>query len=129
MKVNKLERVLKACQLTQQDETTLDLDDIHINVFPQYMTKDEYAAMETDIRKTIITRVSYKIYTWNDISGYEYWKNDGDGNYIQITVSIKNLKKLNIKQLKLDIDKIRDHFDSYDNIEEHIRTLNDNLTA
>lgn len=117
----------KLCELTGltddgNDGTTLHYDRGElIGVFATLMSRKEYADMEKDIRKFVIKKRQYVVYTWNDCSGYDYWNKDDESNYIQVSVSIrtKHLNKIDINALKADIDAVYDHFSIYDNVEAY----------
>ncbi len=102
-----------------QGDNRLHYEQDRINVFASVMTRKEYDKMEKDISKKSIKGKGYEVYAWNDISGFDYWNNDTDGNYIQITVQLTDLNKLNIEQLKQDADSLFEYFQKYDNLEQY----------
>ena len=103
-------------------EDRLHYDNERINVFAQYMTEKQYSAMEKIINKKSIKGKGYEVYAWNDSSGYKYWKRDEGGNYIQITVSITDVNKIDVDQLKKDAETLFCFFQRFDNLEQHYST-------
>lgn len=108
-----------------EGDNRLHFDENRINVYPQYMPRSQYKAMGKHINSFDVTGDGFRIYAWNDVSGYDYWKNDGDGNYIQVSVEIIDADKVNTNDL---IDKVYDFFNElynlYDNTDKHIEYLN-----
>lgn len=104
------------------DDNRLFYDNESINVFANLMTKQEYKIMEKAIKASIIERAHYAVYAWNDVSGYEYWKKEGENhyssNYIQVTAHIKNPAKVDAKKLRNDIQSVFDSLYGFDNMEE-----------
>ena len=77
--------------------------------------------METDIKGYQIKGNGYTVYAWNDVSGYDYWKREGEGNssnYIQITVAIET-PDVDPVTIKKDVETAYDHFCMYDNTDNH----------
>lgn len=100
-------------------ETRLHLDNININVFAQVMSKREYSKMETLLKKKTIKGPGFIVYAWNDGSGYDYWKEESGGNYIQITANITDLNKLDFEALATATVKLYDFFYTFNNSEEY----------
>ncbi len=98
------------------NDTRLFHSEMH-HVYASVMTEREYNKMERSLSKTIKGK-GYTVYAWNDSSGYKYWNNDSDANYIQITVDVQDLNKIDIKKLQSDVNKLFDHLEKYDNSEE-----------
>jgi hypothetical protein len=97
--------------------------DTDIWVYANLLTQDEYRKMENDLNSFKIKGKGYFVYAWNDVSGYKYWKEQGetdeDPNYIQITASITgDPAEVDASQLASDVDKAKAHFDRYGNREE-----------
>jgi len=102
------------------DDTRLFLRNMSIDVFASDMTKKEYQEMEKDLDKYILKGNGFKVYAWNDSSGYDYWtKNKHDSNYIQITVSIENFDVLDFKEIEKLANQAYEHFCGYDNTDYH----------
>lgn len=91
----------------------------NINVFAKHMSEKEYNRMEKSLKKTIKGK-GYLVYAWNDASGYEYWKTE-DSNYIQVTVAINDLNKVDIFQLKHDVNELFGYFKTFDNTDRHFQ--------
>ena len=104
-------------------EDRLHYDSDRINVFAQHMTEKQYSAMEKLLNKKSIKGKGYEVYAWNDSSGYKYWSNDGDGNYIQITVKITDVNLIDIEQMKQDAEALFCFFQRFDNLEKHFSTI------
>lgn len=79
------------------------------------MSQDEYDEMECDIANFKIKGKGFIVYAWNDSSGYEYWcKDQQEHNYIQITVSITDIRKVDRNALKIAVRQARNTFAKYD---------------
>jgi len=106
------------------DDNRLFVDDEQrITVFAKTLGWNDYQRMEKMLRNFTIKRDKYQVYAWNDVSGYQYWR-DGeetcqDSNYIQITASISdsNLNDIELEQLKNDIDDVYYEFEEFDNVD------------
>lgn len=108
-------------------DTRLFKDDM-LDVFVHLMTAKQYKQMEKDLRNALIKRRLYEVYAWNDCSGYKYWKAEGESgfsNYIQITVNIKtkNLHKIDIEQLKQDVQDLENKLYKYHNLDKYMYTF------
>ena len=104
-----------------QKDTRLFYDNERINVFANLMSKNEYNKMCKALDKTIKGE-GYLVYAWNDSSSYDYWKNQGesgDSNYIQVTVDVQDLNKVDPDKMKADAIKLFKSFLKYDNLEEY----------
>lgn len=129
MKVD-IEKMRKLAELSQltfdggEDSRLFADDEFDISVFPT--TKREYMRMEKKMAKFEIKREKYSVYVWNDCSGYDYWKNMKECNYIKITANIENpdLSFVEVHQLKLDILAAYDEFCEFHNIELYCDYLN-----
>lgn len=77
------------------------------------MTEEEYRDFEDLIHRNFVTE-KYTIYSWCDISWYDYWvKQENDNNYVTITIDIKeNLTELEIEELDIKIDAIIDELNN-----------------
>lgn len=105
------------------DDTRLFSDEEHIWVYANLLTKEQYDKMESEISKSVIKGKGYDVYAWNDVSGYNYWKEEGDAgdsNYIQVTVDVdpSKIDSINPEQLRKDADKLFSALVHWDNIEE-----------
>lgn len=97
-----------------------------IKVFANLMTKSEYREMEKAMRDSKIVGHGYSIGAWNDVSGYQFWKEcgeNGEYNYIQITVYIEDLELINPAKLKLDVQKMYDKLSYFDNSHEALSVM------
>jgi hypothetical protein len=57
------------------------------NIIWSKKTKKEYQAVEKRIAKFKRTGNGWKVFTWCDVSGFEYWmENMEEDNYVQISV-------------------------------------------
>lgn len=104
------------------NDNRLFVDDFQISIFANDMSKKEYALMEKDINSFEIKGAGFVVYAWNDCSGYEYWKKEGEAdsaNYIQITVAVEGIRKINVDKLKRAIELAKSKFQKYDNLYEH----------
>lgn len=105
-------------------DSRLFYDQENIVVYAQLMSEEEYEemckALDFEIKGD-----GYTVYGWNDVSGYKYWTRDKnsephtwDSNYIQITVSIEDIDKVNPEKMKKDAEKLFNKFYcSYHNID------------
>jgi hypothetical protein len=97
-------------------------DELHIDVYANLMSKQQYAQMEKEIKAAHIKGKGYEVYAWNDVSGYNYWKEegeDGSGNYIQITATIKEVDKVDAKKLISDVHTVHSKLEHWDNKDEY----------
>lgn len=103
-------------------------DSEHISIFANEMTKKEYGAYEKALSGYDVKGKGFSIYAWNDVSGYAYWKNQGeshDANYIQITASIDDISKVDPKELKKALRMAYNSLSQFDNTDRHyFETLN-----
>lgn len=110
-----------------EQETRLFFDiEERIDVFANLMTKKEYNTMEKEINNTSIKGSGFEVYAWNDNSGYEYWKEQGnasDSNYIMITANITNIDKIDILELRKALSKVFNKLSKYDNKEQYFSSL------
>lgn len=80
-----------------RQENVYDAEMIYTN--SEEYSRDEYAAMEKEIQRTIYGK-GFEIYAWNDSSGYNYWNNImRESNYIQLTVEILDQTILDMEEL------------------------------
>ena len=102
-------------------EDRLHFDEERINVYASLMTEKQYQAMEKLLNKKVIKGKGYLVHAWNDSSGYKYWsKDEDDANYIQVTVCIQDMNKIDPDQLKKDVQTLFDFFHGkYDNTETY----------
>lgn len=103
-----------------EKDLRLHLEEMH-HVFAEIMTEEEYDAMEEEMGKAVIKGNGYKVYAWNDVSGYEYWK-ENDGNYIQVTVYIEDgfdLSKIDAGKMKNDAERLFCDLSHWNNVEEY----------
>lgn len=100
-------------------------DGFRIDVFAPALKSVRYAQMEKKLVKFKIETDKYIVYAWNDSSGYKYWKNVGECNYIQVTASIKNtdMDFTEIQQLKKDLLSCYEEFCEFHTLDEYIATL------
>lgn len=89
------------------------------------MGKKEYGQMEKELQDYSIERDGYTIYAWCDVSGFKYWNKEDEYNYIMITLVIKDLSKMDINKLKLDLAKAKDEFIHYDAVNYECYQLED----
>lgn len=88
-------------------------------VFAHLMSKDQYKQMCNEINNFSISGNGFKVYTWNDASSYNYWKEQGEhgeANYIQISVSITG--DANPKEIMKAVEDAFYEFSHYDNWDE-----------
>jgi len=86
------------------------------------MSKKEYAEMEKAINSAEAKGEGFEVYAWNDVSGYEYWKSQGesgDFNYIMVTAAILDPKKADPKKLMSAMHKVADELEKFDNVNDH----------
>lgn len=111
------------------DETGLEFDGFDtrlfypelIHVAVNIMTKRQYNKMEKELEKFSVAGEGYEIYAWNDVSGYEYWKERGglkDWNYIQVTANVTDPSKVNANKLKADIEGAFIDLQKWNNLDE-----------
>jgi len=120
MKEQKIKEVKPIEGFTYEGEGVFDLEE-PIDVDVSKMSKDEYDRMEKEMSKATIEGKGYRIYAWNDCSGYDYWKHEGDDldfNYIMITarVNLKKIDQLDTDQMLKDAQDIYDFLYQWDNI-------------
>jgi len=84
-----------------------------ISVDTPSMNKTQYTNMEKMIDLAVIDTSAYTVYAWNDSSGYKYWSQEDDYNYIQVTVNIKDITNINITYLRQDFERIRNMVNIY----------------
>jgi hypothetical protein len=113
----------KDTRLFLDSMSDVDFDFRSIDVFAQFMSKKEYSDMEKHMKNYKLCGQGYSIYVWNDSSGYNYWKEDGMGNYIQITVDVENIDLIDVHKMMNDVEQTYYEFDRYCNIENYIQTL------
>lgn len=113
----KMENLAEATGLCfDGNDSRLFYDQDNIIVYAQIMSEEEYKkmikALDFEIKGD-----GYTVYGWNDVSGYEYWTRDKednphswDSNYIQVTVRIENIDKVNPEQMKKDAEKVFNKF-------------------
>lgn len=102
------------------DDSRLFYDKERIHVFAQLMSKKEYSKMEKELSKIEMKGRGYVVSAWNDVSGYDYWSKENDGNYIQVTAYINDLNLVDINKLKIDCQELHDYYHShYDNSEQY----------
>lgn len=105
------------------DKTRFFYDEEPIGVHAPDMGRKEYSRMEADMKNYNIEKEKYSLYAWNDVSGFDYWNEEGHcgyTNYIMIEISIEDVTSLNdedLEQLEQDIDKFHSHFYQYHNID------------
>lgn len=93
-----------------------------IHVAVHLMTREEYIRMERELGEFTIEGLGFTVYAWNDASGYEYWKKQsktGDFNYIQITVDVTDISKVNETELMQALNRANNKFAKWNNIEEY----------
>jgi len=96
--------------------------DLDISVYASEMNEAEYSLMESQIETVVIDRDAYSVYAWNDVSGFDYWHSqgfDGDSNYIQVTVSVKDASQVDVAQLIQDVDAVHYSLSRWENAKEH----------
>lgn len=88
------------------DDNRLFAETIMVNT-PE-MSKSEYDSYEKDLNSVDVKGDGFEIYAWNDVSGYDYWSEEGEYNYIQVTVLIKDADKVDSKKLKSSVEDVVD---------------------
>ena len=80
------------------------------------------------IDTTSVQRPKYEVYVWNDCSGWDYWSTEGELNYIQVTVHIKNtdLNDLELQQMKKDVELMHSMFIEFHSIDGYLSYLGGN---
>ena len=122
--VERMEYLANECELEfdggEEEQRLFVNDSLRIDVFAPAMGRKKYEEMEKDLDEYAIKRDKYHVYAWNDCSGFDYWNNESEMNYIQITVWIENdvLSKEERDQLVEDVDDLHNHFSKYNNIED-----------
>jgi len=108
------------------DDNRLFYDGDRIDVYAPAIGYNKYRTMEKELRNFEIKREKYTVYAWNDISGWNYWKQEGECNYIQITACLNNsnLNDIEIQQLIEDIDTAHCEFYHYHTIDAYCDYLN-----
>ena len=105
------------------ENNRMHYDNQDITVYAHLMTKAEYKAMEKEMKAVGIVCDDYVIYAWNDCSGYDYWKQEGEcghSNYINISVVIKaDPSKIDAKKLKQDTLQVFYKLQKYDNSDRY----------
>ncbi len=80
---------------------------LHLSDYPYFnvskFTKKEYNKLLKIIDITHKSTKDYQIYFWYDVSGYEYWIDNDDTNYIACSIYIKNQNLKNFDKLYSDI--------------------------
>lgn len=102
------------------DDTRLFVEN-SLTVFVLPMSEENYKKMEEDLASYSIKGEGYSVYGWNDVSGFNYWKNSGesgDANYIQVTVDIENPDVVDPVKIKKDVQSATNHFEQYENGDE-----------
>lgn len=122
-------KITKEYMRTLAENTGLDFDGneddlrLHSNgefyistVFAHLMTKQDYKKMCKEINEFSIKGNGFEVYTWNDCSSYEYWKEcseNDESNYIQISVSITG--EADSKEIMKAVEDAFYEFSHYDN--------------
>ena len=77
----------------------------------------EYKRIVKDIDDYSVTRQDYVVWAWYDISGYKYWKEEREENYIQTSVTFLNeeVSEEVVKALEKDLIDTYHHFKQYEN--------------
>lgn len=102
------------------DDTRLFVEN-SLTVFVLPISEKDYNEMKEDLASYSVKGEGYSVYGWNDVSSFDYWKEqgeNGDANYIQITVDIENPDVVDPIKIKKDVDTVTSHFDKYDNVDE-----------
>lgn len=82
----------------------------------------EYEEVENKISDFHIKRKHYEVYVWCDVSGYDYWIKEEEGeNYIQITVGFKKdeVPVDILPQLQRDIDEAYNYFQGFESRKDY----------
>lgn len=120
-----IKELAKLCGGTHDggDDGRIHFDDAQsIQVFAHLMTEKEYDAMEGELIRCGIDGIGFTAYAWNDCSGYNYWKGEGESgssNYVQITVQIHNLRLARSGPIRKAVKDIVSQFTKYDNSDEY----------
>jgi hypothetical protein len=98
-------------------------DQASITVHAPTLGKESYEQMEKELSDFNIKKDSYEIIAWNDISGWDYWYNEGKDhfsgcNYIMIQAVIIDIDNVDVKELFNDMVKGYNAFCQYDNFDQ-----------
>lgn len=105
------------------DDVRLFDDREPIRVYAECMDEEEYSRMEKDLNSFEVKGPGFMAYAWNDISGYEYWK-DNEGNYIQVTVVIIDPYIVDVEEIRKALSEASSLQD-WDNTNEYLNYIND----
>ncbi len=101
------------CGLTHDggaDDDRLFCETMH--VLTTTMSEEEYDKMEDDLDGYHFKGKGFEVYAWNDCSGYKYWHDNGEDNYIQVTVAIKDHENVDAGQIKKAAEIAYAHFNN-----------------
>lgn len=126
-KINELAERVNAEYDGNGDDRLFLNSEMRIDVYAPAIGQKDYEAMEKRIYDYSIEREKYTVYVWNDSSGFNYWNNDSECNYIQVTAYIKdvNLTEAEISQLDDDLNSAYYEFLEFHTIDEYIKYLNE----
>lgn len=110
----------------------LSRDNFDIFVHAPTLGEGSYNEMEQEIADFRIKGLYHEVYVWNDISGWDYWNNEGNehygnSNYIMVTLNIDmeavetlakgNTSKLDYGLMYKDMITAYNKFSDYHNLE------------
>jgi hypothetical protein len=70
-----------------------------------HMREDDYAQWERSLDEATVEGHMFRVYVWNDVSGYAYWKREGT-NYQQVTVHVKNVRKVDPDEIRKAVSNV-----------------------
>lgn len=98
------------------EENGEDIFDFRVNLRTDCFNKKGYYAFYKKADKLKVELRHVSIYFFYDVSSYEYWRDNGDGNYLFLTVAPKegiNSQEINPSTLELTMHNMLDELSRY----------------